>query len=400
MKKKYLPISIDITEQKILIIGAGESAFSKAKILKRFNAEIEFVAIEICDNIRNSGWHYTQKPYDVSDLKGYLMVYSCSNNLKLDKQIVNDAKAKGILVNIHDKPDLCQYISPAVYQYKNMTVAVASNGENVFNSIKLRNYLREHLDTNIENILKNDQTKEHLISIVGAGPGDPELLTIKAHNRLFNADVVLYDALHGDSILNIAKNAELIYAGKLHNDGQNQEERQNAIHKKLLELANQGKKVVRLKAGDPMVFGRGAEEIRFCKSHNIKYEVVPGITTAVAASSLLEVPLTERQKSPMVLFYTGRRTADKLLNIESVFEVLKGGGSVSMYMGMKNVSILAKQVIEHGIDPNIPVQILSQVSQEGQSIITSTLKDIDLTIHSERPKTPAIFLIGEYAKRI
>lgn len=152
-KKKYLPVSIDITNEKILIIGAGESAFNKAKILKRFDANIEFIALEICENIKNSGWHFTQKPYEPTDLKGYLMVYSCSNNPVLDQQIVNDAKARKVLVNIHDKPALCQYISPAVYQYKNMTVAVASNGEDVFKSIKLRNHLRDYLNENIENIV-------------------------------------------------------------------------------------------------------------------------------------------------------------------------------------------------------------------------------------------------------
>lgn len=153
IKKKYLPVSIDITNAKILIIGAGESAFSKASILKRFDAVIEFVALEICENIKQSGWHFTQKPYEPKDLDGYLMVYSCSNDYELDKQIVKDAKQRGVLVNIHDKPDLCQYISPAVYQYKNMTVAVASNGEDVFKSIKLRNHLRNYLDANIENII-------------------------------------------------------------------------------------------------------------------------------------------------------------------------------------------------------------------------------------------------------
>ncbi len=153
MKRKYLPISLDITNQKILIIGAGKSAFSKANILKRFDAEIEFVALEICDEIKESGWTYFQKSYEPSDLEGYIMVYSCSNNQKLDCQIRRDAKSKGVLCNIHDKPKMCQYVSPAVYQYKNMTVAVASNGQDVFKSIKLRNHLRDYLNENIEDIL-------------------------------------------------------------------------------------------------------------------------------------------------------------------------------------------------------------------------------------------------------
>ncbi len=151
--KKYLPVSIDITNEKVLIIGGGKSAFSKANILKRFDADLEFVALEYCDEIKASGWTIKQKTYESSDLEGYLMVYSCSNNQALDEQIVKDAKKQGVLVNIHDKPDMCQYISPAVYQYKNMTVAVASNGKDVFKSIKLRNHLREYLDMHIENIL-------------------------------------------------------------------------------------------------------------------------------------------------------------------------------------------------------------------------------------------------------
>lgn len=153
MQRNYLPISLDITNQKILIIGAGQSAYKKALILKRFNANLEFVALSICDEIRNSGWLVRQKAYEPGDLDGYILVYSCSNNQELDEQIRRDAETQRILCNIHDNPDLCQYVSPAVYQYKNMTVAVASNGADVFKSIKLRNHLRDYLDRHIEEIL-------------------------------------------------------------------------------------------------------------------------------------------------------------------------------------------------------------------------------------------------------
>lgn len=241
----------------------------------------------------------------------------------------------------------------------------------------------------------------HLISIVGAGPGDPELLTVKAHQRLAKADVVLFDALHGTEVLEIApENAERIFVGKHQNDGQDQMERQNTIHQKMLELAKLGKRVVRLKTGDPMVFGRGAEEIRFCKENHLNYEVIPGITTAVAGSALLEVPITERNKSPMVLLYTGHRTDGRLSNIESVVEVLKGGGTVSMYMGLKSIALLAKAVVEKGIDGEMPVHILSRVSQKGQAIFTSNLLHIQEEMENTSLKTPAIFMIGQYANKI
>ena len=151
--KKYLPISIDITDQKVLVLGGDKSAWNKIKILHRFGVEVDVVSRKVIDPVKELGVKYTIKNYEPSDLEGYLMVYSCLNNEQIDRQVVADAKAKGILVNVHDKPALCQFISPAVYQYENMTVAVASNGQNVYHSIKLRNHLRDYLTANIKKII-------------------------------------------------------------------------------------------------------------------------------------------------------------------------------------------------------------------------------------------------------
>jgi len=154
MEKKYLPISIEITNEKILVLGGDQSALNKIKILHRFGAHVEVISRKIIDEIKQLNIPFKEKNYEPSDLNGFLMVYSCMNNTEVDKQILNHAKALGILANIHDKPDLCQFISPAVYQFKNMTVAVASKGQNVFNSIKLRNHLAEYLNENIEKIIE------------------------------------------------------------------------------------------------------------------------------------------------------------------------------------------------------------------------------------------------------
>ena len=187
----------------------------------------------------------------------------------------------------------------------------------------------------------------HLISITGAGPGDPDLLTVKAQNRITNTEVVIYDALPGDAILKMAPaEALFIYAGKLANDGQNQQIRQETINLSLLEMARKGKKIVRLKGGDPMIFGRGAEEIRFCQMQGLNYEVIPGISAAMAASAEFEIPLTERNKSSMVLLYTGSRTNGRFDHLKSVVEVLKTGSTVSMYMGLTKLVELA-----HSLQP-------------------------------------------------
>ena len=146
MKKNYLPISIDISDSKILIIGGGQSALKKIRILQRFGARIEVLAENIIDEVYETGVKCFRKTYESNDLKGYLMLYSCTNNETLDRQIAQDGREAGVLVNIHDNPALCQFVSPAIYQDGNITVAVGSNAQDVYESIRLRNLIQEFLE--------------------------------------------------------------------------------------------------------------------------------------------------------------------------------------------------------------------------------------------------------------
>ncbi|HEX7583666.1 MAG TPA: NAD(P)-dependent oxidoreductase [Prolixibacteraceae bacterium] len=143
MTRNFLPISIDISESKILIIGGGRRALKKIRILQRFGANIEVLAENIIDEVYATDVVCLRKKYDKSDLKGYLMLYSCTNNEMLDRQIAREGREAGVLVNIHDNPSLCQFVSPAIYQDGNITVAVGSNSENVTESIRLRNLIQE-----------------------------------------------------------------------------------------------------------------------------------------------------------------------------------------------------------------------------------------------------------------
>jgi precorrin-2 dehydrogenase/sirohydrochlorin ferrochelatase len=152
MERKFLPISIDISNSKILIIGGGQSALKKIKILQRSGANLEVVAENIIDEVYASGLVCHLKKYEKSDLNGYLMLYSCTNNETVDKQIAQDGREAGVLVNIHDNPALCQFVSPAIYQDGNISVAVSSNAENVSEAIRLRNLIQEYLEN-----LKNTQ---------------------------------------------------------------------------------------------------------------------------------------------------------------------------------------------------------------------------------------------------
>lgn len=241
----------------------------------------------------------------------------------------------------------------------------------------------------------------YLISIVGAGPGDPDLLTVKALKRLQQADVILYDALLGEKMLELTKpKAHKIYVGKLYKDGQNQEERQNEIHKLFCEFAGKGKQVVRLKAGDPMIFGRGAEEIRFCKKSNLNYEVIPGITAGIAGASLFDIPLTERGKNAMTLLYAGHRKDGSFSDLQAVVEVLKTGSPVIIYMGLNNLPELSQALIKAGIEKSTTVRILNKISQEEQKSYEINLAEVPHYLEQNSIETPAIIILSENAKCI
>ena len=240
-----------------------------------------------------------------------------------------------------------------------------------------------------------------LISIVGSGPGDPELLTIKALKRIQEADCILHDALVSEEILNLARpEAQRIYVGKIYQDGQDQTGRQEWINQLIIELAEKGQKVVRLKSGDPMIFGRGAEEIRFCIENGLNYEVIPGVTSALGAASLYGIPLTERGKNSMVLFGTGHYCEGDFCDLESFVSVLKSGSPIIFFMGLNKLVKLAGRLMDHGISPEMNVQILSKVSQADASSLEGNLGTIAQTLEIEKPPMPALVIIGKNVERL
>lgn len=243
--------------------------------------------------------------------------------------------------------------------------------------------------------------KDHLISIVGAGPGDPDLLTVKALRRIQSADVILYDALHGDEVLQLAsERAVKIYAGKHYQDGQHQTERQDKIHEQLKQYAMKGLHVVRLKAGDPFIFGRGAEELEFCLSENLNVEVVPGITAGLAAATTFHIPVTLRGENSMALFYTGHKRNGGFDDIDTVASVLKSKAPVIVYMGLKNLQLLASALIDLGVKSGTPVQIASRVGHLDQQNFSTFLDELDDFLAKNEPPMPSVILIGTHARPI
>ncbi|WP_372775498.1 uroporphyrinogen-III C-methyltransferase [Mangrovibacterium sp.] len=242
---------------------------------------------------------------------------------------------------------------------------------------------------------------DHLISIVGAGPGDPELLTIRALRRIEQADIILYDALHGEDILELSSPKCIkIYAGKHYQDGQHQTERQEQIHAQLKLYALQGKRVVRLKAGDPFIFGRGAEELEFCLRENLCIEVVPGITAGLAAATTFHIPVTLRGVNSMALFYTGHKRNGGFVDIETVASVIKANAPVMVYMGLKNLEILVAELLDREVASDTPIQIASRVGHNDQQLYTTSICELSQFLQQNDPPMPAVILLGAYAHKV
>jgi uroporphyrin-III C-methyltransferase len=257
------------------------------------------------------------------------------------------------------------------------------------------------MTTNDKSPMTNNEGAAHLISIVGAGPGDPELLTVRALRRMEQANVILYDALHGTGILELAgPQSQKIYAGKHYEDGQLQTERQIEIHRQLKQFASEGKRVVRLKAGDPFIFGRGAEELAFCFQEKLNVEVVPGITAGLAAATCFHIPVTLRNVNSMALFYTGHKRAGGFEDIEVVASVLKTNAPVMVYMGLKNLVFLSNELMSHGLDAGVTMQIISRVGHPEQQLFTSTLGEIETYLTHVDPPMPAVIIIGKNAQQV
>lgn len=230
------------------------------------------------------------------------------------------------------------------------------------------------------------------VSIVGAGPGDPELITLKAIKVIKNAEVVLYDYLVNKELLNYCKpNCEIIYVGK-----QNRQHTysQEEINKMLVDLGTAGKKIVRLKGGDPFVFGRGAEEILSLKEHDIEFEVIPGITAGVAVPGAVGIPVTLRNVASSVAFFTGHQCDNHKTEIYWD-KITTGIDTLVFYMGVSQAPRIVQNLIANGKSPETPVAMIRWGTLPEQEIIKGTLGNIIAKMDEQDFKPPAIFIVGE-----
>jgi len=442
------PISLKLQQQPCLIVGGGHIAYRKAVLLAKAGAVIHVIAPEIEANlleiVKACQGQYVQSPFNPDiPLRNYRLVIAATNDKATNIQVFEACEAEKILVNSVDDPPHCRFMVPAIIDRSPLVVSIATNGTSPVLSRQIRTQLeasiphgmgkladfsgkwRAAVKAKIENPderrifwedlyaspLKeqvfNDNIAQanHLIEqaliewkkpkgevyLVGAGPGDPELLTLKALRLMQQADVVIYDRLVSPPILDLCRrDAEKIYVGKARS---NHSVPQDGINALLVEYAAQGKRVCRLKGGDPFIFGRGGEEIQELFAAGVAFQVVPGITAASGCSAYAGIPLTHRDYAQSVRFLTGhlKEGSPELPWNELVYE----NQTLVLYMGLVGLEKICAQLIAHGQRPNMPMALISKGTTPDQKVVVGTLADIASKVTEHQIQAPTLTIIGE-----
>ncbi|OHC22826.1 MAG: uroporphyrinogen-III C-methyltransferase [Pseudomonadales bacterium RIFCSPHIGHO2_12_FULL_40_16] len=442
------PISLKLQQQPCLIVGGGHIAYRKAVLLHKAGAVIHVIAPDIDANllqlVEESQGQYIQALYPAQiQLNDYRLVIAATDDYAVNTQVFEDCEALKILVNSVDDPPHCRFMVPAIVDRSPLVISVASNGTSPVLSRQIRTQLETSIphgmgklaefsgkwraavkakisnpderrvfwedlyasslkeqvfhdnlveaDRLIEQALLEWKTPKGEVYLVGAGPGDPELLTLKALRLMQQADVVIYDRLVSPAIMELCRrDATKIYVGKARSNHAVPQEGINAL---LVEYASKGQRVCRLKGGDPFIFGRGGEEIQELFAAGVPFQVVPGITAASGCSAYAGIPLTHRAYAQSVRFLTGhlKEGSPELPWDELVYQ----NQTLVLYMGLVGLEKICEKLIEHGQRPDMPVALISKGTTPEQKVLVGTLADIASKVEENHIQAPTLTIIGD-----
>ena len=442
------PISLKLQQQPCLIVGGGHIAYRKAVLLHKAGALIHVIAPDIDANllqlVEESQGQYIQALYPAQiQLNDYRLVIAATDDYAVNTQVFEDCEALKILVNSVDDPPHCRFMVPAIVDRSPLVISVASNGTSPVLSRQIRTQLETSIphgmgklaefsgkwraavkakisnpderrvfwedlyasplkeqvfhdnlveaDRLIEQALLEWKTPKGEVYLVGAGPGDPELLTLKALRLMQQADVVIYDRLVSPVIMELCRrDATKIYVGKARSNHAVPQEGINAL---LVEYASKGQRVCRLKGGDPFIFGRGGEEIQELFAAGVPFQVVPGITAASGCSAYAGIPLTHRDYAQSVRFLTGhlKEGSPELPWDELVYQ----NQTLVLYMGLVGLEKICEKLIEHGQRPDMPVALISKGTTLEQKVLVGTLADIASKVEENHIQAPTLTIIGD-----
>lgn len=444
----FLPLFHNLRGRRVLVVGGGEIALRKARLLAEAGACLQVVAPQIEDELRDlveaGGGELRLRGYRADDLDGCVLVIAATDDEVLNARVSGDAGQRSLPVNVVDAPALCSVIFPAIVDRSPLMVAVSSGGDapvltrlmrarletlipaaygrlaglaqrfrervkRRFADVQQRRVFWEEVfqgpvaervlagrDAEAERLLLSaleGSQERHLgeVYLVGAGPGDPDLLTFRALRLMQQADVVLYDRLVAPAIVDMCRrDAERIYVGKRRSEHALP---QGQINQQLVALAKQGKRVLRLKGGDPFIFGRGGEEIEELAAEDIAFQVVPGITAASGCASYAGIPLTHRDYAQSVRFVTGH-LKDHSCDLPWV-DLVAPGQTLVFYMGLVGLPLICEQLIRHGRAADTPAALIQQGTTRNQRVFTGTLANLPQLVAQHKVHAPTLVIVGE-----
>ncbi len=444
------PLFADLRDRRVLVVGAGVVAARKIDALLHAGARIEVVAADLSEPVR--AWVRQGRlvaigdRFQASHLEGAWLVVAATDDRAVNAEVSTEAEARRIFCNVVDAAELCSVQVPAVIARGPIQVAVSSGGAAPVLARQVRERIEQVLDDALgplatligrwktrirarlpevpvrrrfletlldgevgdwlrrgrdaraeaalaEALARAESRPPGRVSLVGAGPGDPGLLSLKALRRLQEADVILYDRLVGSAILALARrDAERIEVGK---SAGSPCTAQDVINRRLLEHAQAGLRVVRLKGGDPFIFGRGGEELAYLRGHGIACEVVPGITAAAACAAYAGIPLTHRDHAQSLRLVTGHcRDSLDTLDWRALAEERQ---TLAIYMAVGRLDTVSARLIGHGRDPDTPFALIENGTRPEQRVLLGRLADLAERARAHDVRSPAMLIIGEVA---
>jgi uroporphyrin-III C-methyltransferase/precorrin-2 dehydrogenase/sirohydrochlorin ferrochelatase len=445
---RHLPTFFDLQSRPVAVIGGTAMALQRTRLLLEAGATVTIFARtlhpDLAELVLEGKIRWQAEDVQDSDLHEQRLAFIATGDAVTDAEAAERARRASVPVNVADRPELCDFIMPAIVERGEVTVGISTGGASPMLARSLRarveatlparlgelvrfaSSLRQSAKTLIDTTTQRrrfwdsvlegpvaeavltgrDETARHLandllhdneqrgaVYIVGAGPGDPDLLTFRAHRLMQQADIVFYDELVGPEILNyVRRDAERVYVGKIKS---HHSKSQDAINELLAQHAKAGKRVLRLKGGDPFVFGRGGEELEYLRRENIETVVVPGITAALGCAAATGIPLTHRDYASSVTFLTGHTRDGELATDWRV--LARPDQTLVVYMGLSTAGSLAAKLLVAGLPRSTPVAIVERGTRPDQRVTTGILSDLKALAERHKDGGPALLIIGKVA---
>lgn len=444
----WLPITLRLAGALVLVVGGGEVAARKVRLLRKAAPRIVLVArvlnAELAALVASAQVEHLATVFEPAQVLGCRLVIAATDERETNRAVAAAADAANVPVNVVDDPEPSSFITPSLVERAPVWVAISTGGAAPVLARRLRERIEALLPASYgrlaafmerhrprvkrlaveqrralweqfldgpgaERALADDEAAatealEGLIAgepprgevyLVGAGPGDPDLLTFRALRLMQQADVVLYDRLVSPAILELVRrDAERVFVGKKRNQ---HTVPQDEINAELVRYAKAGKRVLRLKGGDPFIFGRGGEEIAQLAAEGIAFQVVPGITAASGCAAYAGIPLTHRDYAQSCVFVTGHARADGSLNLHWD-QLARRGQTVVFYMGVVTLPRICAELMAHGLPPDWPVALVEDGTQPTQRVVVGTLSDLPAKVTAAAPGGASLIIVGEVVK--